>query len=74
MTLIDPSDPGRYCSGYALITTPAELALRKDIAGVLSSKIQQISLTAEERERIAEKIRASQAAAFRNDFEVPDVV
>lgn len=71
---VNPHDPARYCSGYALIATPAEQALRADLRSLLLRAELFGSLRPNERERIAAKIRASQAAAFKYDFEVPDVI
>lgn len=76
LTLIDPTDPERYCSDYvvSVVTTPAEYALRHELRR-LRWRVEArawAALRPEERDRVAEKLRAAQAEALRFDREAPD--
>ena len=67
VAIIYADDPARYCSGYALVATPAEMALRADLKTVLMEASKPAALQPEERDRIAAKLRASRDAAFKYD-------
>jgi hypothetical protein len=67
MTIIYADDPTRYCSSYALVTTPAELALRAEIRDELVKGAEMIALPPDARDRIAARLRASRDAAHKVD-------
>jgi hypothetical protein len=67
MTIIYADDPARYCSSYALVTTPAELALRADLREELLKGAEMIALPPDARDRIAARLRASRDAAHNFD-------
>lgn len=53
-TLVDPSDPTRYTSGYALVAlTPAEYRLRHVLASAADSNV----IEPEDRDRIVKQLR-----------------
>lgn len=62
MTIVDPSDPTRYTSGYALVVlTQAERGLQRELANHADSNV----LEPDARDKIVYQLRAARTAALR---------